>query len=464
MSLLDDARQLLSGQDPRRNSTQLPPRGGAPRMEPSYVTGALEAPGGDRAQRVSSMYDAALKTREGERAAGILNAPALTSPVTENIPETSELSEATGYLGMGSKALSTGAEIANFADAPAVSSALETAGKVAGGVAGVFGAGVSAYNIAKGEGNPNDYMNVARTAAPYVKDVATTLAPEAMKTLTSVIPSGVASAVSIAAPYYALAKAGGMAINMITANNPQLKDTPLGHLGGSLEEPLAVERYWGGQLAQKGIGSQALHERANLVNPLEVGSFIYRGDAKKWLDTAHEKHKALTKGFLTGGITNFYDVGKHIGGKKEQKAIKAGLAVATGGLSEVFCFAEGTPITMADGTTKPVEEIDLFDVCQVGGMVNGKGVVLAEDIYDYEGVLVTGSHAVYEDDKWIRVKDSEKSIPVELDEPIKVYIVNNEDHVLIVNEIIFADYGEVTDSENMTADERLAYLNDYCSI
>jgi len=50
-----------------------------------------------------------------------------------------------------------------------------------------------------------------------------------------------------------------------------------------------------------------------------------------------------------------------------------------------------------------------------------------------------------------------------LEEPIKVYIVNNEEHVLIINDIIFADYGEVTDSENMTADERLAYLNDNCS-
>jgi hypothetical protein len=118
---------------------------------------------------------------------------------------------------------------------------------------------------------------------------------------------------------------------------------------------------------------------------------------------------------------------------------------------------------MADGTTKPVEQIDLFDVCEGGGMVNGKGVVIAEDIYDYEGVMVTGGHAVYEDNKWIRVKDSEKSILVALEEPIKVYIVNNEEHVLIINDIIFADYGEVTDSENMTADERLAYLNDNCS-
>ena len=293
MSLLDDARQLLSGQDPRRNSTQLPPRGGAPRMEPSYVTGALEAPGGDRAQRVSSMYDAALKTREGERAAGILNAPALTSPVTENIPETSELSEATGYLGMGSKALSTGAEIANFADAPAVSSALETAGKVAGGVAGVFGAGVSAYNIAKGEGNPNDYMNVARTAAPYVKDVATTLAPEAMKTLTSVIPSGVASAVSIAAPYYALAKAGGMAINMITANNPKLRDTPLGLLGEGLKNPITgVERSIGAKLAEKGIGDRHTNNTvAALFNP---GGILEELGLGTWICTAVKKHTYLT--------------------------------------------------------------------------------------------------------------------------------------------------------------------------
>jgi len=129
---------------------------------------------------------------------------------------------------------------------------------------------------------------------------------------------------------------------------------------------------------------------------------------------------------------------------------------------EMFCFLAGTPIIMADGTIKPVEEIDLLDDCYGGGVVNAKGVTLAEDIYDYEGVGVTGSHAVYEDGVWIRVKDSQKGKYTPPAEAQKVYIINNMRHQLRVNDIIFADYGEVTDSDDMTSQERLDYLNEYC--
>ncbi len=46
-----------------------------------------------------------------------------------------------------------------------------------------------------------------------------------------------------------------------------------------------------------------------------------------------------------------------------------------------------------------------------------------------------------------------------LDSPVIVYIVNNAAHRLIINGIEFADYGEVTDSNDMTMQERLDYLN-----
>lgn len=147
-----------------------------------------------------------------------------------------------------------------------------------------------------------------------------------------------------------------------------------------------------------------------------------------------------------------------------RSAVDTGLAVLTGGLSEVFCFAAGTPITLANGDAMPIENIDLFDECDEGGMVNGKGVTLANDLYDYAGVQVTGSHAVYEDGEWKRVKNSNKAIPLVVKGYVKVYIINNENHILIVNGIRFADYGEVTNSEDMTAQERLDYLNEHCRI
>jgi len=135
-----------------------------------------------------------------------------------------------------------------------------------------------------------------------------------------------------------------------------------------------------------------------------------------------------------------------------------------GAIGNLFCFLAGTPITMSDGTTKPVEDVGLMEDCAEGGMVTGIGIVLAKDIFNYEGIGVTGSHAVYEDGEWKRVKNSKYAAIVDSDLLVKVYIINNEKHTLMVNGIRFADYGEVTDSENMTAQQRLDYLNEYCRI
>jgi len=329
MSLIGDAQEFLYYQKPQGTNTQFPPRGGVRNVSASYITGG-KMPSRPE-QDVSQQYTT-LK-REGERAAGILNTPALTSPLNEMIQEPSDVEQARGYLGMAQTGVNAlvGTDLAK--------SAFGSALKNVGGGLGAVNAGLSAYNIAQ---------------------------------------------------------------------RKQRKQ-------------------------EKGRGT---------AKDLEAASKV--------------AGKSATGSTLASAI------GEGLGALL-RSIIGEGAAILSGGLSEIFCFAEGTPITMADGTTKPVEQIDLFDVCEGGGMVNGKGVVIAEDIYDYEGVMVTGGHAVYEDNKWIRVKDSEKSILVALEEPIKVYIVNNEEHVLIINDIIFADYGEVTDSENMTADERLAYLNDNCS-
>jgi len=521
MSLLGDAQQFIKEQKYAK-SPQVPPRGGAPRPQPSYITGALEAPGGYQSQNVSQQYTGALQER-AERAAGILSAPALTTPMNESIPQPSDMEETKQALGMTGTGVKIAKGVVGAVDSLAGTdigkSIVGTGIDAASGALGVAGAGMSVYNIAQGKGKVGDYVNIGSQVASPVASGVTQLANLSnlgslgMESIGASTASGatagtssigsaagglsaLGSAVMIAAPYYALAKAGGMVINAITANNPELRNTPLGHLGGSLEEPLAVERYWSSQLAQKGVGSERLHETANLINPLEVGSFIFQGDKinksnlKNWIHTVAEKSAALGSGFLTGGLSNVDAVVKSLMSEKQAEKIeraqyaastlglselskkltgsstagRVNAALLTGGLSEVFCFAAGTPITMEDGTIKPVEQVDLFDSCKIGGIVNGKGVVLSEELYDYRGVNVTGSHAVYEDGKWIRVKDSILSIKLQLDDTVKVYIVNNVDHVLLVNDIIFADYGEVTNSENMTADERLEYLNAHCRI
>lgn len=84
------------------------------------------------------------------------------------------------------------------------------------------------------------------------------------------IGSAISGVVSVAAPYYALAKGGGMAINAITANNPGLRETPFGRLGRTLEHPVTgVERTFADMYAEAGIGSRDWNRGvAAVFNPI----------------------------------------------------------------------------------------------------------------------------------------------------------------------------------------------------
>lgn len=155
-------------------------------------------------------------------------------------------------------------------------------------------------------------------------------------------------------------------------------------------------------------------------------------------DFSDGKYGGIVGGLLTGGASNL--------------------------VRAIFCFAAGTQITMADGSLKNVEDIEILDNCQEGGMVTGIGKALSNEMYYYQGVCVTGSHAVFEDSHWIRVRDSKHGIEIALDKPELVYIINNVDHILMVNGIKFADYGECDEGMHLTEKERLDYLNENCRL
>lgn len=420
----------------------------------------------------------------GDTSGKALNVPssgsssqAITGP---NMESPNDLQTGMGYVGLGTKAINTAKTLMDVAGygKSAVGQGLGYAGQVGSALLTAY----SAYKMATGEATTQDYVNTGIGAATYAANayasadaLATGLAGASTSAAPSMGASIIGSVGSYAVPYYALAKAGGMAINAITANNPWMKETPLGWLGQGLDEPLAVEDSVSGILSRHGIGNEKMWEGFNNSNPLEVGGWI-----------KNTKDKAVNA-FLTGGLTGLSDFTSELGnelgidpgitaaltgglstvggiGKSTEGTARGVAAIATGGLSEVFCFAAGTPITMKNGEIKSVQDINLLDECENGGLVNGTGVILSDGIYDYHGILVTGTHAVYENGQWIRVKNSPDAEELKITEPIKVYVVNNENHILMVDGIRFADYGEVTDSENMTADERLAYLNEHCRI
>jgi hypothetical protein len=112
------------------------------------------------------------------------------------------------------------------------------------------------------------------------------------------------------------------------------------------------------------------------------------------------------------------------------------------------CFLAGTPITMADGTTKPVELVDLRDEVAVGGYVFATGKFLIDNLYDYKGIKVSGEHMVKEDGRWMRVKDSVHAVSMGDDEHV-VYVFGSEYRRIIINGIEFTDYFEISEKEEL---------------
>jgi hypothetical protein len=94
------------------------------------------------------------------------------------------------------------------------------------------------------------------------------------------------------------------------------------------------------------------------------------------------------------------------------------------------CFLPNTQITMADGSKKKIIDIELKDNIKVGGNVFATAKFLINNLYDYKGVKVSGSHMVNENNKWIRVEDSNISKSLGNDEHV-VYTLGTQNRRIV---------------------------------
>ena len=119
-----------------------------------------------------------------------------------------------------------------------------------------------------------------------------------------------------------------------------------------------------------------------------------------------------------------------------------------GGSGGGGCFIAGTMISMNDGSLKPVEQVDIGDTVSVGGKVFATGKFLIDNLYDYNGIQVSGTHMVKEDGAWLRVEDSRlgKSLG---DDEVVVYVFGNENRRIIINNTEFTDYFELSEQQEL---------------
>lgn len=129
-----------------------------------------------------------------------------------------------------------------------------------------------------------------------------------------------------------------------------------------------------------------------------------------------------------------------------------------GTVSRVFCFDEHT--IMNNG--KYIKDLKVGDYIDNGCKVSTvfKFSSYGNKMYNYNNILVSGSHCVFENNKWIRVEDSIIAKKINFRKPF-IYCLETNTAEININNIRFKDYHESTDKKLLYDYEliKLNYLN-----
>ena len=134
-------------------------------------------------------------------------------------------------------------------------------------------------------------------------------------------------------------------------------------------------------------------------------------------------------------------------------------AGAAAGMSDSFCFKQGTLVATAVGPV-PIEAVTIGTELATGGYVKGVMEFVSEanyDLYDLYGVQVSGSHIVYDTDGTpVHVSDHRFSYHAVQGGPTKVYCLITSDQKIPVvtprnGTIVFADWEELENDADLQA-------------
>ncbi len=123
-----------------------------------------------------------------------------------------------------------------------------------------------------------------------------------------------------------------------------------------------------------------------------------------------------------------------------------------------FCYGKDVQIMLEDGSWRAVQTLKIGDRVMLGGEVTAIGQAKGSFTFDYKGQRVSGYHAVFEEGRFIRVRDSNHRSG-EDDYVGAVYPVMTERFLLVTPTHISADFAECEDGYDMSPAQRLARMN-----
>ena len=109
------------------------------------------------------------------------------------------------------------------------------------------------------------------------------------------------------------------------------------------------------------------------------------------------------------------------------------------------CFDENTIIVLKNGTRTAIKHIELGDVLEDGGKVTAKMKLTSinERMYQVGDVIVSGSHSVEYQDKWVCVRHHPDAKKIQIYTKPYLYCLNTTTKVIPINGMKFIDWDEV---------------------
>jgi hypothetical protein len=121
-----------------------------------------------------------------------------------------------------------------------------------------------------------------------------------------------------------------------------------------------------------------------------------------------------------------------------------------GSVSNFFCFDENTLIKMNNKKEKKIKNIELKDILENDNEIIAIYKFTSENVemYNYNDILVSGKHPVFENGKWIRIDNSKFSKKIYNYNKPFIYCLATKNATIKINNILFSDYNEIPFNDN----------------
>ena len=129
--------------------------------------------------------------------------------------------------------------------------------------------------------------------------------------------------------------------------------------------------------------------------------------------------------------------------------IERAMPGSTGPMGEVFCFHKDTNIIMKNGNEQHISSLKPGDILYDDILVQAVIEVPEEELYEIDGILVSGYHCLYEKDEVIYVKDHPRAKKSEKRESSLWTLITDKREIPVMGSqgfLRFLDWDEIPDS------------------